>query len=90
MGVDGGQALQGQYTAKWLKLKLTLTAKYFSDKDLAGSRACMRGPEPLHALCAFSRPPQSAQASLPCPQAASTTRRYQPLEWMCAWRTNRR
>ena len=48
MGVDGGQALQGQYTAKWLELKLALTAKYFSDKDLAGSCACMHHLQCLH------------------------------------------
>ena len=59
MGVDGGQALQGQYTAKWLELKLALTAKYFSDKDLAGSCACMHSPSVLALECALTKPPQA-------------------------------
>ncbi|KAK9835416.1 hypothetical protein WJX81_008046 [Elliptochloris bilobata] len=36
MGADDSQTLQEQYTARWLKLKHLLTAKYFSDKALAG------------------------------------------------------
>ena len=59
MGVDGGQALQGQYTAKWLELKHALTAKYFSNKDLAGSCACMQDLQCLHIRYALTKPLQS-------------------------------
>lgn len=74
MGVEGGQPLQEQYTAKWLELKLALTAKYFSEKDLAGSCACKHDPDCcMPCCCALTKGPQSASSS-PFPQAASTTR----------------
>ena len=63
MGVDGGQALQGQYTAKWLELKHALTAKYFSNKDLAGSCACMQDHQCLHIKYALTKPLQSVTIS---------------------------
>lgn len=41
MGSTDSQVLQKQYAARWLELKHILTAKYFSDRDLAGNRACL-------------------------------------------------
>jgi hypothetical protein len=51
MNAADSQALRQQYAARWLELKHTITAKYFSDRDLAGTRArplktqhCMLSP----------------------------------------------
>ena len=41
MGSTDSQVLQKQYAARWLELKHILTAKYFSDRDLASNRACL-------------------------------------------------
>jgi hypothetical protein len=57
MNAADSQALRQQYAARWLELKHTLTAKYFSDKDLAGARArpCRPPVAPLNA--GFRGPP---------------------------------
>ncbi len=57
MNAADSQALRQQYAARWLELKHTLTAKYFSDKDLAGARArpCRPPVAPLNA--GFRAPP---------------------------------